>query len=97
MKQECVVRIGTQPPFGGTPRDYLVSVFKALKSGGLYVLVLRVTVSQTIEWVRSHVDEIVAVGVQHDSVARNTALPIVALNVEPAEGGTLKSAAHASV
>lgn len=84
MNQACYVRIGAQPPTGGAPRDYLVTVFRALKSGHLYALVLRVTVAQTIEWVRTHVDEIVALGSQHDNVARNTELQIVALNVESA-------------
>lgn len=80
--QESVfMRIGTQNQTNGSPRDYLVTVFKALKSGDLYALVLRITVAQTIEWVRAHVDEIAAVGVRNDGVARNTTLPIVALNV----------------
>lgn len=79
--KEIVVRIGTTPPSGGTARDYLVTVFKALKSGDIFALVLRVSVAQSIEWVRTNVDEIVAAGIQNDSVAKNPALPIVALNV----------------
>lgn len=75
------VHIGTRSQTDGPARDYLVTVFKALKSGDLYALVLRITVAQTIEWVRANVDEIVALGSQKDSVARNSALPIVALNV----------------
>lgn len=77
-----VVRIGATPQTDGPLQDYLVTVFKALKSGDLYALVLRVTVAQSIEWVRAHVDEIANIGVQNDSVARLPQLPIVALNVE---------------
>ena len=80
-KENVCVRIGAGSKKDGIARDYLVTVFKALKSGDLYALVLRVTVAQTVEWVRAHVDEIVAVGIENDSVARNSALPIVALNV----------------
>ena len=82
--QESVLRIGTETKTSGDPRDYLVTVFKALKSGDLYALILRVTVAQSIEWVRAHVDDIVAAGSQHDGVARNSLLPIVALNVASA-------------
>lgn len=66
----------------GPKRDYLVTVFKRLKAGDLYALVLRTTSRQPIEWVRAHVDEIVALGIQKDPIAKLPQLPIVALNVE---------------
>lgn len=79
-QEGITVRIGDSASTNGPPTDYFVTVFKALKSGALYALVLRVTVAQPIQWVRAHADEIAAIGVQQDTVARNPNLPIVALN-----------------
>jgi hypothetical protein len=79
--QQTIVRIGKHHQTVGAARDYLVTVYKALKSGDLYALVLRVNVAQSIDWVRANVDEIVAVGIKDDAVAKNPALPVVALNV----------------
>ena len=62
--------------------DYFVTVFKKLKSGDLYALVLRVSVDKPIQWVRAHVDEIVRNGITVDRIANNPNLPIVALNIE---------------
>lgn len=71
------------PPQDPTP-TYLVTAFKHLKTGDVFGLDLRVCVSQPIEWVRQHADEIAAYGVEHDEVARKITGPIVALNVAAA-------------
>jgi hypothetical protein len=70
--------IGAQKHPDGPLRDYLVTVFKKLKCGGLYALVLRVSVAQPIEWVRWHVDEIVAIGSKQDRHLETVALNIAA-------------------
>lgn len=81
-RQECAIPAGVQAAAPGASRDYLVTVFKPLKSGALYALVLRVQVAQPIEWVRAHVDEIATRGVRQDRIAKDPNVPIVALNVE---------------
>jgi hypothetical protein len=81
-KNAVQVRIGKREGAAGPQQNYLVTVYKALKSGDLFALVLNVQVSAPIEWVRRHVDEIVTVGIQQDSIAKLPQLPIVALSVE---------------
>lgn len=51
---------------------YFLSVILPIKGcSELFMLVLRVTVDQPIEWVKQHADEIAARGVADDKTARN--------------------------
>lgn len=51
--------------------NFLLSVLFPLKGGATYVLVLRVAVEQSIEWVKCHADEIAARGTADDVIGRN--------------------------
>lgn len=64
--------------------EYRITVFQRIgQAGDLFALVLRVSVAQSIEWVRQHADEIAACGIQQDRVASRLGAP-VALAVEVA-------------
>lgn len=66
-------------------KDYLLSVFLPLPAGHTFVLVCRVTVAQSLAWVKAHADEIAARAVAEDKVASKiNAGGYVALNVEVA-------------
>lgn len=78
-------------------RQYRVTSFQKLdNTDGIMGLVLRVTVTQPIEWVRQHAEEIARMGIQHDPVARTLKSPIIALNVEEAHDLSQEGANHAN-
>lgn len=51
--------------------QFLLSVLFPLKGGAVYVLVLRVAVEQSIEWVKRHADEIAQRAAADDKVGRS--------------------------
>lgn len=50
--------------------EFLLSVLFPLKGGATYVLVLRVAVEQSIDWVKNHADEIATRAAADDKVGR---------------------------
>lgn len=64
-------------------QNFAVTVFQSLKNGDLYAIVLRVSVDQSIDWVRQNVQAIAYQGIAQDSLGRRLGEP-VALWVEAA-------------
>ena len=84
---EAVLRGLCAAPDEGAPtrNDYLVTAFLELTADRLYGLVLRVQVVASIQWVRTHAQEIAERALRHDIGGKHPDRPIVALNVEPAD------------